>query len=232
MSLYEQEHVTLFFFYNNTTKHCEREILLCFIDSYRKKNMKNKKKHFVFFTNLLAFSIVAPIAASFLLNLQNGSKSNLSNSISNDIFDSEVIPGVFMRVETYYDSSASQTVAKIKGLVNIDAIPDNTIFSFPATVQNSSSGNSYPLFGIGDGAFNNVNLSKTKCGGLTFKDATNLRFIDPNAFNSFGNFQESNIVTVFPASITKFGTGSFQNCPLLTIEFTEKDPRKITFGNA
>ena len=44
--------------------------------------MKNKKKHFVFFTNLLAFSIVAPIAASFLLNLQNGSKSNFSNSIS------------------------------------------------------------------------------------------------------------------------------------------------------
>ena len=193
--------------------------------------MKNKKKHFVFFTNLLAFSIVAPIAASFLLNLQNGSKSNLSNSISNDIFDSEVIPGVWMHVETYYDSSASQTVAKIKGLVNKDAIPDNTIFSFPATVKNSS-GNSYPLFGIGDGAFNNVNLSKTKCGGLTFKDATNLRFIDPNAFNTFGNFQESNIVTVFPASITKFGENSFQNCPLLTIEFTEKDPRKIIFGNA
>ena len=193
--------------------------------------MKNKKKHFVFFTNLLAFSIVAPIAASFLLNLQNGSKSNLSNSISNAIFDSQVIPGVWMHVETYHDSTTSQTVAKITGLVNKDAIPDKTIFSFPATVQDPS-GKSYPLFGIGDGAFNNVNLSKTKCGGLTFKDATNLRFIDPNAFNSFGNFQESNIVTVFPSSITKFGTGSFQNCPLLTIEFTEKDPRKITFGNA
>ena len=194
--------------------------------------MKNKKKHFVFITNLLAFSIVAPIAASFLLNLQNGSKSNLSNSTSNaTTFDSEVIPGVRMHVETYYDSSALQTVAKITGLVNKDAIPDKTIFSFPATVQDPS-GKSYPLFGIGDGAFNNVHLSKTKCGGLTFKDATNLRFIDPNAFNSFGNFQESNIVTVFPSSITKFGTGSFQNCPLLTIEFTEKDPRKITFGNA
>ena len=193
--------------------------------------MKNKKKHFVFFTNLLAFSIVAPIAASFLLNLQNGSKSNLSNSISNDTFDSQVIPGVFMHVETYHDSTTSQTVAKITGLVNKDAIPDKTIFSFPATVQDPS-GHSYPLFGIGHGAFNNVHLSKTKCGGLTFKDATNLRFIDQNAFNSFGNFQESNIVTVFPSSITKFDTGSFQNCPLLTIEFTEKDPRKITFRNA
>ena len=190
--------------------------------------MKNKKKHFVFFTNLLAFSIVAPIAASFLLNSQNGSKSNLSNSISNATFDSEVIPGVWMHVETYHDSTTSQTVAKITGLVNKDAIPDNTIFSFPATVQDSS-GISYPLFGIGDGAFNHVNLDKTKCGGLTFKDATNMHFIDPNAFNTFGNFQESNIVTVFPASITKFGTNSFQNCPLLTIEFTEKDPTKINF---
>ena len=193
--------------------------------------MKNKKKHFALFTNLLAFSIVAPIAASFLLNSQNGSKSNLSNSISNATFDSEVIPGVLMRVETYPDSTTSQTVAKITGLVNKDAIPDKTIFSFPATVQDSS-GHSYPLFGIGDGAFNHINLSKTKCGGLTFKDATNMRFIDSNAFNTFGNFQESNIVTVFPASITKFGDNSFQNCPLLTIEFTEKDPRKITFGNA
>ena len=85
----------------------------------------------------MAFSIVAPISASFLLNLQNGSKSNLSNSISNDTFDSEVIPGVQMHVQTYYDSTTSQMVAKITGLVNKDAIPDKTIFSFPATVKDS-----------------------------------------------------------------------------------------------